>query len=240
MVDTNRNVDYSAERLQEVAPGMWQDLFIDNRPFLRTSIYQNDFHEWVPDAWTATEVGTSLQVLTDLRNGVLRLTSGGTENDGTQLQLGGSGDSETVGECFAPAAGKNLYFETRIKSDDVTQHDFFLGLHIQDTAIIASLGADYIGFMTDDGDALLDIRNAAGSSVSTEAGVATLVNDTWITLGFKVTGVSKIEWYVNNALVSTTTLNITAELMKLSIAQLTGEGNAASLDIDYIVVAQDR
>lgn len=234
-------IQHTAEKLKQPdLPGMWDDYLISKQPFSQMSEYRNDFHEWVADAWTVTEVGTSLQVLTDQRNGVLRLTSGGTENDGNNLQLGGSGDSETVGECFAPAAGTNLYFEARIKSDDVTEHDFFLGLSVQDTAVVASLGQAVIGFFSDDGSTGLDCYTRAASVSSVDQDVHTLVNDTYVKVGFKVTGTQKVEFYVNDVLKSTLTANIPTELMKLTIAQLTGEGNAASLDIDYIIVAQTR
>ena len=236
---SDKNVLFSSQRIKEETAGMWQDFYSELEPFSKVSGYFNDFHSWVSDAWSATEVGTSLQYIADLRNGVLRLTSGGSENDGTQLQLGGTGDSETTGESFAPAANKNLWFQTYIKSDDVTQHDLFFGLHVQDTAVIASLGADYIGFMTDDGDALLDVRSSASSVISTEAGVHTLVNDIYVKLGFKVTGTTKIEFYVNDVLKSTLT-TVPTGLMRLTMAHLTGDGSANSVDIDYIACFQDR
>lgn len=240
MGDIEKNVDFSAIRIKEASPGMWDDLYVENRPFLKTCGYQNDFTDWVADSWTITEVGTSTQTLLDARNGILRLTSGASDNDGSQLQLGGTGDSETVGECFLPAAGKNLWFECRVRSDDVTEHDFFLGLHVQDTTVVAGRGSDYIGFRTDEGDALLDIECASGSSASSQTSVHTLVNDTWVTLGFKVTGTEKIEFYVNNVLKATLSTNIPTAEMKLTLAHLTGEGNAVQLDIDYVVVIQDR
>jgi hypothetical protein len=241
MANKNRDFDGVSQRIKEVeAPGMWQDFYGEIVPFSRVSGYKNDFHSWIADEWTITEVGTSLQVLVDARNGILRLTSGGTENDGSNLQLGGSGDSETVGESFIPAAGKNLWFEAYIRSDDVTQHDFFVGLSIQDTAICASYGADLIGFRTDDGDALLDFTSSSTASGATsDTGLTTLVDNTWYKVGFKVWGTSKIDYYVNDVLKGSTT-NVPSTEMKLSIAHLTGEGNAASLDVDFIQCWQDR
>jgi hypothetical protein len=241
MSSIEKNVDHSYIRIKEETPGMWQDFYTEYRPFGRVSMYKNDFLSWVPDEWTVTEVGTSLQKLADAKNGVLELVSGGTENDGNNCQLGGSGDSETVGESFKPESGRNMWFEVRLKADDVTEHDFFVGFSIQDTAVCASYGADLIGFRTDDGDALLDCTSASTASGATSSlNVATLVNDTFIILGFKVIGTEKIEFYVNNVLKATHTTSIPSTEMKLTMAQLTGEGNAATLSIDYIVAAQDR
>ena len=241
MADKSRDFDGAAQRIKEIeSPGMWQDFYDEMRPFGKTCVYKNDFTDWVADSWTVTEVGTSLQKLTDERNGVLALTSGASENDGSNLQLGGTGDGETVGECFLPAVGKNLWFEIKLKSDDVTEHDFFVGLAIQDTAICASYPADLIGFRTDDGDALLDFTSASTAAGATsDTGIHTLVNDTYVTLGFKVTGTDKIEYYVNGVKKGQTS-NVPTTEMKLSIAHLTGEANAATLSVDYVVVAQDR
>lgn len=241
MADKARDFDGAAQRIKELeSPGMWQDFYDEMRPFGKTCVYKNDFVSWVADEWTITEVGTSLQNLKDERNGVLDLTSGGTEDNGNNCQLGGTGDTETTGEAFLPAVGKNMWFEAKIKSDDVTQHDFFVGLSIQDAAILASNGADMIGFITHDGDALLDfISNSTAGGASTNSGIHTLVDNTYVTVGFKVSGLDKIEYYVNGVLKGTST-NVPATEMKLSMAQLTGEGNAATLSLDYIVMAQDR
>ena len=239
MTDIVRNEAFSFQRIKEETAGMWQDFYSELRPFGKTSIYFNDFHTWVPDAWTSTEVGTSLQDIEDIRNGELRLTSGDTENNGNNLQLGGTGDTETTGESWAPAAGKNLWFEARIKGNDVDQNDIFVGLHNEDTTIVAR-GSDYIGFTAVDESASLNVQSAASSVLSTELGVHTLVDATWVTVGFKVTSTDKVEFYVNNVLKSTLSTNIPTALMKLSISSSTGEAGANELDLDYIVVAQDR
>lgn len=239
--DTYRDVDYSSTRIKEVTPGMWQDFYAEGRPFGKTTCYKNDFTDWVADSWTITEVGAGLQKLTDERNGVVGFSSDGTEDYGNNVQLGGSGDGETLGESWLPATGKNLWFETRVKTSDVTQHDFFVGLSIQDTAIIATPGADLIGFRKDDGDALLDATSASTASGATSSvGLATLVNDTYVTLGFKVTTLDKIEFYVNGILVATHTTSIPITEMKLSMAHLNGENSIKTFSVDYIVACQDR
>lgn len=240
MADLSQDTIFTNRRIKEETAGMWQDYYSEGRPFSKNSVYFNDFHSWIADAWTVTEVGTSLQKLTDERNGVLALISGASEDDGNNVQLGGSGDDETLGECFLPAAGKNLWFECRLKSDDVTQHDFFVGLAIQDTTICASYPANLIGFRSDEGDALLDFTSASTAAGATsDTGLATLVDATYFTVGFKVTGTEKIEYYLNGILKGSTT-NVPTTEMKLTMAHLTGEANAATLSIDYIVVAQDR
>jgi len=245
MADSAQDVPYTDQRIKEVSAGMWQDFYDEGRPFSRVSVYKNDFHSWIADEWTVTEVdaggGDTSQILLDVRNGVLQLLSAQNEDDGCQIQLGGTADGEATGESWAPANGSNLWFECRFRMNDVTQQDIFVGLHINDTTIIASRGSDFIGFRTDDGDALLDAEATAGSAAtSSEVGIATLVDNTFITVGFKVTGTERIDFYVNGTLEATQTTNIPTGLMKLSLAQLTGEAVANSLEIDYVCVAQDR
>jgi hypothetical protein len=213
------------------------------RPFIYTE-YKTDFLQFITDEWTSTLVeggaGESTITLADLAHGNLLLTCDANENDGINLQLGGTAEGETTGESFAAVASKNLYFETRLKLNDVTQTDFFVGLHVEDTAIIASKGSDYIGFRSDDGDALLDAETSASSSASDTASLATLVDDTFVKLGFRITGTSKIEYWVDDTLTATITSDIPTALMKLSIAVLTGEAVANTMHVDYVFIAQER
>ena len=220
---------------------MWDDFPVAGPPGRNVFGYFNDFVSWVPDEWTNTEVGTSLQNLKDEAHGVLDLTSGATENDGNNLQLGGTGDTETTGESFLPAAGRTIWFETRVKYDDETQSDFLLGLSKQDTTAIDTVVG--IFFRKDDGDALIDaVTSSASTTASTDLGVKTLAVNTYVRLGFKVFGLDKVEFYIDDVKVAThsTVANIPAEAMKLTMVALTGEGNAATLSVDYIACYQTR
>ena len=242
--DNSRNVDYSSMRIKEISTsaGMWQDFYSELRPFGRVTCYHNDFVSWVPDEWTITEVNASTQTLLDERNGILSLTPAGAENDGSNMQLGGTGDVETTGESWAPAAGTNLWFEVRVRSTtDADQNDLFVGLHVEDTAIIASKGSDYIGLRVDDGDANVDTEQTSASATPTVSTAVTTISDNvFAKMGFKVTSTDKIEFYVNDVLEATTTSNIPTALMKLSLAHLAGEATANVMDFDYVVVCQSR
>jgi hypothetical protein len=234
------NIAVSSQRIKEDTAGMWQDFYNELSPFGKVCGYSNDFLSWVPDEWTVTEATAGTQLLEDARNGILILTAGAGENQGNNLQLGGSGDGETVGESFAPVTGKNLWFECRVASNDADQNDFFVGLHNEDTSVIAGRGTDYIGFYTLDGSANLNVQSAATSVVSSETAVATVADGTYLKLGFKVTGASKVDFYVNDVLEASITTNIPTALMKLTIAHLSGEGVANTLSIDYVACYQDR
>lgn len=217
--------------------GMWQDCYLEARPVSKICKYVDDFVGFDTGHWVVTETnGSCTQALADTRNGVLVLTSIATEDNGTQIQLG----TGTTGEAFAPAASKNLWFETYIASNDADQNDIFVGLHVQDTSIIAGFGTDYIGFQVVDASASINCLSCASSVVTTSSAVATLSDDTFVKLGFKITGTSKIEFYVNDNLVATHTTTIPTALMQCSLAHLTGEAVANTLSIDYVAIAQDR
>lgn len=234
-----RLMDTRSFRIKEESATMWQDFYSNLSPFAKSSCYFNDFHSWVADEWTSTEATAATQHILDERNGILRLTSAAAENQGNNIQLGGTGDVETTGESWAPEAGKNLWFETRIRGNDVDQNDIFCGLQDENTTLVA-LDTDYIGFTAVDGSASLNTLCANTSVVSTEPGIVTLEDDVFIKLGFKVSGLTKVEWYINDVLSGVTSVNIPTALMKLSFSSISGEGVANSLDIDYVVVAQDR
>ena len=215
---------------------MWDGFPVAGVPPFGVAGYFNDFQSWVSDEWTVTEVGTSLQKLNDEENGVLALISGGTEDNGNNCQLGGSGDDEALGESFLPEAGRTIWFEAKIKSNDVTQNDIFVGLAIQDTTVLASNPANMVGFITHDGDALLDFFHNG----SIEESVHTLVDDTFVTVGFKLVGTDYCEAYVDGVKVATVTTDLPATAMKLTMAHLTGEGAANTLELDYIACYQTR
>jgi hypothetical protein len=240
MANKVQTIGAVALEIKEDTPGMWNDYICDLRPIGSYAVWKDDFLSWDADNYTVTEATAATQLLSDTANGILVLTAGAGENQGCQLTLGGSADGETVGESFAPAAGKNVYFETRVAVNDVLQNDIFVGLHNEDTTIIAGRGTDYIGFYTVDESASLNVQTANTSVVSTGAAVHTLVNNTYVKLGFKVSGTDKVEYYVNDALVETLSTNIPTALMKLSLASLTGEATANTLSIDYVVIAVSR
>jgi len=206
-----------------------------------------DFLEWVNDFsktsdytagdWTITALqGTNtIAISTGVENGILVLTTGATENDG-------SGYQQKI-EAFLPQAGKAIEFEARFKIDDVTQSDFILGLQITDTTPFAVSSGIY--FQSDDGDALLDFHSVKGSVDGALLGVATLANNTWVKVGFYYDGKDSVDVYINDqrvgALPSATYLPVGAtEQMCISMAFTTGEAVAKNMSIDYIRVVQQR
>jgi hypothetical protein len=105
---------------------------------------------------------------------------------------------------FIPAANKDIWFETKIKVDLAAHAELFIGLSELDTTLIAgsaNSSANHIGWqcVTDDGVLLFSAEKAGTGA--TKAAV-TLADDTYVTLGFRVIGVTEVEQYVNGVVTS--------------------------------------
>jgi hypothetical protein len=203
--------------------------------------YFNDFDTYVAGDWTVTSVGAATRALkADAPFGALLMTTTGTEDDGTQLQL--------TTETFTVTVGKKLWFKARFAIDDVTQSDFGIGLMVLDTTALDADGdgvTDGIFFAKDDGDALLDfqVQKDATTGQSRATSVATLVNDTFVTVGVEYDGKSEVKYFIDDVHKGTITLsstNMPNTPLTVTMALLTGEGNAAAASVDYVFAAIER
>jgi hypothetical protein len=178
-----------------------------------------------------------------IATGALLVDSAGnaSEDDGINVQLTNCG--------VLPTASTEIWFEARVQMNDTSAliSQFFVGLCEVQTAIIAS-GAledtdDKCGFFRQGdttGDRLESVTARAAADDIT-ADVATVADATWVKLGFKITGLSTVEFYVDGVLVETgsTAANIPNKLMVLSyVAQTQGASKDAELTIDWVRIAQ--
>ena len=211
----------------------WQDM-----PRTDFVEYVNDFtmtSDYLATDWTITALQGSNTIAVDVDdpNGILLLTTGATENDGSGYQ--------SKIEAWRFAANKALEFECRFKIGDVTQTDFVIGLQVTDTTPFAT--ADGAWFGSDDGDALLDFHLAKGSVQGDLTGLATLEDDTWVKAGFYYDGVdANVQVFINDVRVGALPFatNAPTTELALSLAFTSGETGAQTLLIDYIRVTQQR
>jgi len=180
--------------------------------------------------WTVTQitaVGPGTLAMADEAGGVLTLNGGATDGDGVQMQAGG--------ECFLPAANKDIYIEARLKIQDADDLDWFFGLACTDTNIFSTQPTELIAFLGDDGDANLDfqVRNGgAGAQADTAVDMA---NDTYKYLGFHVVGVTKVVPYIDGVAQTAVTANMPTALMRLTMGMLNGATTANQLlSLDWI------
>ena len=199
--------------------------------------YFNDFMTYNSGDWTitTTEAGTgsATEAVTSSAGGALLLTNAAGDNDLDFLQL--------KGEAFRLAAGKRAFFSSRFKVSDATQSDFVMGLHITDTSPLDV--TDGIFFISADGAATVDLSVEKNNSATTASSIATMSNDTFITLSWFIDpNTSNVHYSVNNAepLVLADTNLPNDEDLTISFGIQNGEAVAKTMTVDYINVMVER
>lgn len=210
---------------------------IDTDP-TRLHTYFNDFDTYVAGDWTVTETQAgATQALADGDGGILLLTNSAADNDLVALNK--------VGESFLMESGKKAFFKARFKVSDATQSDFVIGLQITDTTPLDV--TDGIFFQKDDGDANLDFHVEKDNSATSASAIATVADDTYITVGFYYNGVDEVVYAASTSSTNPTVLGKLAttnlpddEELTISIALQNGEAVAKTMSIDYVYAAKER
>jgi len=219
------------DNVPAIPESMWEG--VDFGPGSGFAWYENDFFTYAAGDWTVTETDAgATEALSDEVGGVLLLTNTATENDVLGMQLGA--------EAFLLAGGKNIYFETRFKASEATNMDWLVGLCDTDTGLPMAAVSDGIYFVKDDGGTGINCGCSTGSVESIEASAATFEADTYITLGFKVIGTSKVEFWKDGSKLTEITTNIPTAELRLSIAIGAGSTDARTANVDYVKAAQQR
>ena len=198
---------------------------------------EDDFVYELDTGWTAIkDSGATVAIVADTVGGELAITSAATtENDGGSVQ---------GNEIFAVAANKNMFFQTRIKNNDVDQSDICVGFTVNFASNPENMltATDRIVFQVDDGDAsILCKTEKDGTETSTDSGVD-MVDDTYLKLGIAVEGTGKVEFFINDNLVATHGTNIPDD-ENLAIAAMSLSGSASGTrvtTIDYLMGARTR
>jgi hypothetical protein len=195
--------------------------------------YYEDFDYYVAANWTVTETQAgATQALTDGDGGLLLITNTAADDDLVALQK--------VGESYRFASGKELFFEARLKVSDATQSDVVIGLQITDATPLDV--SDGVFFIKADGSTSVSLLVEKNGTATTTSSVATMANDTFISLGFYYDGASSIQYSVNGVVKGTSvTTNLPDdEDMTVSIALQNGEAVAKTMTVDYVFVAKER
>jgi hypothetical protein len=195
--------------------------------------YYEDFDYYVAANWTVTETQAgATQALTDGDGGLLLITNTAADDDLVSLQK--------VGESYRFASGKELFFEARFKVSDATQSDVVVGLQITDTTPLDV--SDGVFFIKADGSTSVSLLVEKNGTATTTSSVATMANDTFISLGFYYDGASSIQYSVNGVVTGTsvTTNLVDDEDLTVTIALQNGEAVAKTMTVDYVFVAKER
>jgi hypothetical protein len=192
----------------------------------------DDFLDLPTGRHTATQATQGTFALDDARYGVvLADCNSATATQGINVQRSG-----TVGESFTPLANTVIWGEGRIKAADIaTGPEFFWGLAVIDTSIIASsaISAQAIGFKSQTDDNVILATCKDGSGETTAASIHTFVDGTWVKLGFRVSDTSVVEFFVNGVKVATITANIPTTDMVPSVVCQSGGTTDPIIHMDW-------
>ncbi len=228
------------------ANAMWDDCPSPLDPNYRSQVFElfDDFTNFDPTAatghWQEAVVGSGTQaLLTDVAGGQLRLScQASTDNACEQAQY--------VSDPFKLAASKTLWYETRVKitGDIASEHSFGLLALGEDLKAVADvLPADGVSFSTQNASLAAALTaSKGGTDTGAVAGVHTLVTATWVTLGFKIVGLTSITPYVNGV-VGTAAVATFPDDQSLAPYFLVRNGDGTTtqiLDVDYVRVVQLR
>lgn len=201
----------------------------------KTHTFYNEMYIYLATEWTLTTTeaggGSATEAIEDEDGGVLLITNAAGNDDLDFFQ--------TVDEMWTFETGKKVWFKARFKVSDATESDFIFGFQIRDTTALAV--SDGVWFQKDDTDTQLDFHVAKASVQSDQNNIATISDDTYLTVGFYYNGSTKIQYFVNDALAGTVTTSAfpTTELT-LSFGIQNGEAVAKTMSVDYIMGAKER
>lgn len=183
--------------------------------------------------YTVTAAGTSpITLVAGADGGALLLTTGGTENNGVQLQ--------PITEAFKFAAKWPCYFGCKIAISDATESDMLVGLTITDTSAATAV-SDGIYFASVDGTAAVTFQTMKTTASSTA--VKTLANATatlfeWFFDGATFTAYVDGVEAASVAYTATTVPNV--EYLTPMIAFLTGATAAITMTVNWARAIQVR
>ena len=194
--------------------------------------YFNDFDVFNAAEWVVTETQAgATQLVTDEDGGVLVLTNTAADDDLNAIQL--------ANETFTFTLGKKGFFKCRFKLNDATQSDLIAGLQIRDTSPLDV--SDGVFFSKIDGSTAINLF-VEKDNTNTQTSVATLVDNTYIELGFFYNGDASVQAFVAGKLVASSVVTNLPddEELTISFAAQNGEAAAKNLSVDYVLVAKER
>jgi hypothetical protein len=195
------------------------------------------------DDWTKSVLNSgTLTLLADHVGGWAKSTGdGSTDNSGGAIQ---------GNEIFLAEASKNIYFEARVAVADADDMDMFVGLAENGTFAtgVPFTASNQIGFLLVEGAADIYANcDSGGTETKTDTGVdfadgaESSANITNVrTLGFVIKGTGQVAFYVDRALVTTTTANIPTSALTPWFCAISGTTTADAAWCDYINVAAQR
>lgn len=216
-------------------------------------VFFNDFDEYMPPYAAATTPAVAVPgdfiisgatpgtiACASADGGVLTITNDNTDAHSTFAQWGGK--TGTVLGTFAFDSALSMWCKTRFKISEATKCSLIIGMAAVDTTPL------------DDANGLFWIKAAASTTLQFKAvntstastfTVATLADNTYVTVGFHYsanTGICRL-FYNDVQIASTSTLtNFPSANLALTLGALNGTSQSAGavLSTDYFMIAKQR
>lgn len=200
--------------------------------------YFDDFDTYVANDWVVTETQVAAtEALANGDGGILLLTNSAANNDLVAMQK--------VGESFIFETNKKLFFKCRFKVSDATKSALVFGLQVTDTTPLSV--SDGVYFSKAAASTSISFNAYKESTGTTASNVATLVDNTYITLAFYYDGNSYINYFAGTNNLNPTYIGRIAstnipntQTTTISFALSNGEAVAKTMSIDYIFAAKER
>lgn len=178
-----------------------------------------------------TDNGETIVCSDDAAGGHLAITTNDKDNDSVEMQLNG--------EAFKWSPGTRGLIEVRLKGADVSEFDWFVGLAITDTTVMAG-ATDRIGFECPDSTGDIDAISELNSSQTTTDTTSDVADNTFVTLRVEYNGTSA-KYFVDGTLKATHTTNIPTDEALTPTVCIRNDGAAANtLTLDYFLAMCER
>lgn len=208
------------------------------------SLTEPDFSDFIRDFddlvnylvtdWSTGGVGAGSTAVQAGLGGLLRLTDAAADNDNRWIQRNNPN--------FQIVAGKRIFFQARIAQvSDATQSDVVAGLQIAVAANNFLTPVNGIFFRKDDDAATIALVSRAASVETTTGAIATIAAATAYRLQFFFDGIDSIWAGINGTvLAKITPVALPSVLMGPTFGLQNGEAVAKNMDIDQVLVLQER
>jgi len=175
----------------------------------------------------------SVLALQDRRGGWSKFTNGSGDNEYYFY--------EAINEIAAMVDGKHIWFDTEIEITNVDQADLFVGLcSLLGSGNLFDNRVDCVGFTLADESAALQYVATQDGTGSPAATGETLSDLTAVKLSLVVTGLTRVDFYVDDNYVANLTTNLPDdEEMGFAFGLRNGEGVANAMSITTTTVLLD-
>jgi hypothetical protein len=201
-------------------------------PTLYHSLNQ-DFDTFTVAQFSVGGVGTPTRAQVAGLGGVVALGTSAADNDNSWLQ--------TINPTFQIVAGKKIFFRARFNVSDATQSDIALGLEIAVAANNFLTPVNGIFLRKDDDSTSIALVSRAASVETISSTMGTIVTATNHVVSFFYDGVSTLFAQLDsNGPVSISPVALPSVLMGLTAALQNGDAVVRALNVDQLIVIQER